>query len=1076
MERLKKNLSSNAIAFLWVSLMLISSLTILSSNIGCAQPEDNMTFTSGEKIDFTSDTEMTFKDHISMEFDSGVEMAFQSGIEMLVFELSDGWLEPCDLLRVVEPIGFMPEECSWWEAVDMYTGELLGEFHVDGNDGLDTFHVDATWPELGFPIPYEVFKAVRKIEIIDICLYYEVHWPEHWWPEPCTWWEIIDPETGEDTGYEFHVDWTNESCEFHIDEMIPGRYILPFPWYEVWARQKIPDIKTCDYFVVHWPEHWWPEPCTWWEIIDPYSGEPTGYEFHVDWTNESCEFHIDEMIPGPYVLKFPAPYVLAEQKITEIEPCDWFIIVDPIDYLPNPCSWWEVLDSTGAPTGLEFHVDVTDGYTMFHVDIVDPPPAITIPPSYTVTVRKKIDIIQPCTWFRVDDPALTPELCSWWEILDDTGAPTGIEFHVDETIPADGLFHIDEVFPGWPIEIPPTHMLTAEKKIDDIEECDWFKVLDPPHFVPEPCSWWVIIWPPVWAGTHFHVDENDGVDMFHIDDVNGGDPPPPPPPPPPWNVTASPYEPPEPEEPWYIKPPFPDYAPSGMPDFDQRQWGTYIWQDLWGQWSHCGPVACANSLWWYDSQYEHYYNPSSPPPPTYSDSFPLVQSYGGPPWDDHDPQNVPYLVEHLAWLMDCDALRTGPATGTFWSGTYVHDMEAGLAHYLSWSGVNPQGDVNGDGIVDLADVARVAAADGSTPGTPGWDLAADVWPASTTYPPWTDQIIDHNDAALVAANMGKIGIFYEHTAHAWEDYEFFWFIEEEVERCQDVVLLLGFYIEGTDIREGGHYVTVAGVNSTTQELLISNPIRDDFEAGMTPGRSPVPHVHPPPEPPYVTHNNASLVSQDAYHVSLLPSPSGYHWILDWYFDPPWEARIEYAVITSPLEPLPEPDIAVTDLTVCYGQTAVPQSEDLTWINVTVTNEGPTSETFTLTVHWNTTNVIGSTSVTLLSGETKDVQFTWDTSALQRYANYTLSAYATPVPGEIDTTDNTYINGTVILVVPGDVDGDRDVDLYDAVALLKCYGAKLGSPAYHPNMDIDNDGDIDLYDAVMLLINYGYKEP
>ena len=113
MERLKKNLSSNAIAFLLVSLMFISSLTILSSNIGYAEPEDSMTFTSGEKIDFTSDTEMTFKGHTEMEFGSGVEMAFQSGIEMLVFEsVSDGWLESCNTVIVVEPIGFLPEECS----------------------------------------------------------------------------------------------------------------------------------------------------------------------------------------------------------------------------------------------------------------------------------------------------------------------------------------------------------------------------------------------------------------------------------------------------------------------------------------------------------------------------------------------------------------------------------------------------------------------------------------------------------------------------------------------------------------------------------------------------------------------------------------------------------------------------------------------------------------------------------------------------------------------------------------------------------------------------------------------------
>jgi hypothetical protein len=1090
MERLKKNLSSNAIAFLLVSLMFISSLTILSSNIGYAEPEDNMTFTSGEKIDFTSDTEMTFKSSESPMTFGNETMIFGTGIRMRftwAFGGSDpDSLERCDWIEVIWPIGFIPEACTWWEVYDPATGLGTGfEFHIDGFEPPYYVHIDDIYPpEATLPItPGEIIYAEKKIMIIDICEYFEVHWPSDWWPKPCSWWEIVDPDTGELSGYEFHVDWTNSSCEFHVDDVIgpSGAYEPWGPWsigaYEVVAVRKIPGVKPCDYFIVHDPPDWGPEVCTWWEIMDPDTGEPTGYEFHVDWSTESCEFHVDQVIgpdgvDEPYIAPWPGvPYITAEPKIDEIQPCDWFIIVDPIDYLPNPCSWWEVLDDTGAPTDLEFHVDVTDGFTMFHVDITMPGEVITIPPSYTVTVRKKIDIIQPCDWFRVDDPTLTPESCSWWEILDDTGEPTGIEFHVDETMPADGLFHIDEVFPGWPIEIPPTHMLTAEKKIDDIQECDWFKVLDPPDFVPEPCSWWVIIWPPVWAGIHFHVDDNDGADMFHIDDVNGGGPPPPPPPPPPWNVTATPYEPPEPEDPWYIKSPYPDYALSGMPDFDERQWGTYIWQDVWGQWSHCGPVACANSLWWYDSKYEYYLNPSSPPPPAYSDSFPLVQSYGGPPWDDHDPQNLPFLVEHLAWLMDCDGMRTGSGP---WSGTYVHDMEAGLAQYLSWSGVNPLGDVNGDGIVDPTDVMIVEMAMGSVPGGPGWDLAADIFPATLGYPPMTDNIIDLDDLDLVIMHLGEIGIFYEHTVDAWENWEFFWFVKDEVHRSQDVVLLLGFYIEGTDIREGGHYVTVAGVNSTTMELLISNPIRDDFEAGITPGRSPIPHVHLPPEPPYITHNNASLVSQDAYHVSLLPSPSGYHWIFDGYFDPGLEARIEYAVITSEIEPLPEPDIAVTNLTICRGQTICGQN--LTkHINVTVTNEGLTNETFTLTIYWNTTNIIATTSVSLLIGETKIVPLTWEANET-RYLNYTLSAYATPVLGETDIADNNYVDGTVIIVWPGDLDADKDVDLYDAVKLLVVYGAKVGMPQYNPNVDINCDGKIDLYDAVLLLVSYGYKEP
>ncbi|RLI46312.1 hypothetical protein DRO69_03400, partial [Candidatus Bathyarchaeota archaeon] len=315
--------------------------------------------------------------------------------------------------------------------------------------------------------------------------------------------------------------------------------------------------------------------------------------------------------------------------------------------------------------------------------------------------------------------------------------------------------------------------------------------------------------------------------------------------------------------------------------------------------------------------------------------------------------------------------------------------------------------------------------------------------------------------------------------------------EKEIERSEDVILMLGFwYFDGESwIREeypypyeSGHCVTAAGVNSTTMQIAISDPIQDNAEAGG-PGRvyPPPPHPHPP-TPPDTVHNDASYISHDIYNVTwisppLPPCPGG-NWTLINYTTPQiplvgYTTVIEWAVTVSPLVP----DIAVTNLTICYGQTVVPQAPPIvTWINVTVTNEGQTNEAFKLTLYWNTTNVIASANVSLLVGETKIIRFMWDTSTLQRYANYTLSAYATPVLGETDIVDNSFLGDTVVLVIPGDFDADKDVDLYDAVALLTIYGAKIGDPQYDPNKDIDNDGDIDLYDAVALLTRYGQKEP
>jgi len=1071
---LKKNLSSSAVAFLLISLMFISSFAILSFNIGFAQ-EESMTFTSGDKISFTSTEEMTIKDYESMVFWSGVQMKFATNITMEFIEMMpDGWLNPCDWIEIIWPAGYIPPECSWWEVIDPDTGKGLGEIHIDGFEPPFYVHIDSVYVPTGgpVPVPYGVIRAQKKIDIIEPCQFYEVHWPSGWWPDPCTWWEIMDPETGEATGYEFHVGWTNESCEFHIDAVIPEPYFPPAQWpvYEIWARRKIPDIKTCDYFVVEEPEGWWPDPCTWWEIIDPFSGEPTGYNFHVDWTNESCEFHIDLMDPGPYFFDFPVPYVYAEKKITDITTCDWFIIVDPVDYLPERCTWWEILDDTGGATGLEFHVDVNDGYYMFHIDGTLPDEVIYIPPSHTVTVRKKIDGIQQCDWFKVPDPADTPVPCTWWEVLDESGEPTGWEFHVDDS--TGEYFHVDIVIPG-PSPILPTHLLTAEKKIDDIQPCDWFVVIDPTTgWVPEPCSWWEITWPRAWAGVKFHVDQS-GDGIFHIDTV---DQVPTPPTPPPYNVTAIPYEP--PPLPWYMKAPYRDYAPSGMPDFDQRQWGTYIWQDMYGLWSHCGPVAVANSLWWLDSEFE----PNTTPPPAIIDNYPLVQRYGG--WDDHDPQNVPPLIEHLAYLMDTDGRRTGLVH----SGTNVFDMEAGITHYLSWSGVNPLGDVDGDGHVTMADATIIANAFGSTPGSPNWDLRADIAPVTQGWPSVADNRIDIADVNLAANHMNETGQFYEHTALApmWD------LIVEEVLRCQDVVLLIApwTYDEPFWYRydEAAHFVTVAGLNASTGEIVLSDPILDNAEAGGY-GDVPIPHSHtPPPEPPYVTHNDAKYVSHDAYHVIMDECPGGPLTIWDYAGQPQpypiWKWQIEAAVITSPYA---VPDIAVIDVVpaknvicqTCHGN-----------ITVTVENQGTTDETFDVTLKADA-STIDTKSVSLTSGASMDVVFTWNTTGWSK-GNYTISAEAEIVPGEVDTSDNTYIDDWIIVSMLGDITGpedppgsgekppDGECDMRDVGLVARYFGQDVPpAPAIcdltGPTSGVP-DGTVDMRDVGLVARQFGQTDP
>ena len=170
-----------------------------------------------------------------------------------------------------------------------------------------------------------------------------------------------------------------------------------------------------------------------------------------------------------------------------------------------------------------------------------------------------------------------------------------------------------------------------------------------------------------------------------------------------------------------------------------------------------------------------------------------------------------------------------------------------------------------------------------------------------------------------------------------------------------------------------------------------------------------------------------------------------------------------------------PDIATTNVTP--SKTVIGQNYSLS-IYVTAENQGTYTETL-VTVYVNATSIATQTII-LTSGNSTTLTFTWNTTSFA-YGNYTIWAYATPVSGETDTTDNNSTGGWILVTIPGDVDGDLenghyDVDLYDAVRLLACYGAKEGGPSFDPNCDIDDSGQVFLFDAVILLSHYGQKYP
>jgi hypothetical protein len=109
------------------------------------------------------------------------------------------------------------------------------------------------------------------------------------------------------------------------------------------------------------------------------------------------------------------------------------------------------------------------------------------------------------------------------------------------------------------------------------------------------------------------------------------------------------------------------------------------------------------------------------------------------------------------------------------------------------------------------------------------------------------------------------------------------------------------------------------------------------------------------------------------------------------------------------------------------------------INVTVENQGDQTETFNVTTYA-TTPVIQTQTVTLESGASTTITFTWNTTGFAK-SNYTIWAYAWPVPGETETGDNTFTDSLVFVGLVGDVTADGNVDIREIFAIALHYGEK-----------------------------------
>lgn len=153
------------------------------------------------------------------------------------------------------------------------------------------------------------------------------------------------------------------------------------------------------------------------------------------------------------------------------------------------------------------------------------------------------------------------------------------------------------------------------------------------------------------------------------------------------------------------------------------------------------------------------------------------------------------------------------------------------------------------------------------------------------------------------------------------------------------------------------------------------------------------------------------------------------------------------------------------------------------IYVTVKNQGNfTEQNIQVDIYWSNSTYSNQTLKSLIIPELAvnafiNFNFSWNTYGFA-YGNYTLSAYAKPVSGEDNVTNNIYVAGTVRIGIPGDVTSgtvpgvpEGRVDMRDIGIIAYNYNTNPSSPNWEPNMDINNDGIVNMRDIGIACFNY-----
>ena len=143
------------------------------------------------------------------------------------------------------------------------------------------------------------------------------------------------------------------------------------------------------------------------------------------------------------------------------------------------------------------------------------------------------------------------------------------------------------------------------------------------------------------------------------------------------------------------------------------------------------------------------------------------------------------------------------------------------------------------------------------------------------------------------------------------------------------------------------------------------------------------------------------------------------------------------------------------------------------------NQGWDAQTTSVTVYVNTTVLSTFTNLAMSGLDKMTLNSTWQTAAYTK-GNYTISIIATPIPSEVDTTDDNFM-WTLHLGVPGDVSSntpgvyDKVVNMKDIAYLVALFNTKPSSAGWNPNADVNDDGVVNMKDIAIGVAYFNKRE-